>query len=85
MKVISYIQENVLMMCKTLEHFSGKTSNELSVEVDWLKNISLYGIEFYLIEGEKKGYIYSKINKDNKIIYFVRKKGLKAYLKYFGE
>lgn len=85
MKKLTHIENQVLMMCKTLEHFSGKTSDELSVEVDWLKNVSIYGVEFYLIEGEKKGYIKSDVDRNNNIVYFVTKEGLEAYLNYFGE
>jgi hypothetical protein len=79
------IKENVLMLCCSLNYFKGRTSKQLQTEVDWLKNLSLYGIEFYLVQGENMGYIYSKINKDNDIIYYTKKKGLKAYYKEFGE
>ncbi len=79
------IKDNVLMMCKSLEYFKGRTSNQLQTEVDWLKNMSLYGVEFYLVQGERMGYIYFRINKDNDIIYYTKKKGIKEYNTHFGE
>ena len=72
------ISENVLMITYSLKYFKGHTSEKLKEKIDWLKNISIYGVEFYLKEGVRKGFIYTKIKKNN-IVYYPTVKGLYEY------
>lgn len=76
------LEENTLMLVASLIYFKGLTIEELKEKADWLKNISIFGIETWLTNGIRKGYIYDK-SKGKKIVYYATNKGKKEYEKKF--
>lgn len=51
---MSEFEEKSLMLTYTLKYHKGKTVDQLSKDVEWLKNISIIGIDHILSYGEKK-------------------------------
>lgn len=81
---MSEFEEKSLMLTYTLKYHKGKTVDQLSKDVEWLKNISIIGIDHILSYGEKKGYIYSRTKKNSReLYYYASAKGLKKYHKNF--
>lgn len=81
---MTQLEENTLMLVNTLEYYPGHTSEEIKEFADWLKNISIFGVETWLSNGIRKDYIRDKVNKDGKIIYFCTARGKKERDKQFG-
>lgn len=78
------LEENTLMIVKTISHYKGKTTKELQQIPDcWLNKYSQWGIDFWLNNGEHKGYIKSKVNKKGDLIYYATRKGIKKYNENF--
>jgi len=81
---MSESEEKALMLAFTLKYHKGKTTEQLKKDVQWLQTISLMGIDHYLKYGEDKGYIYSRVKKnDSNLYYYSTKKGQRTYDKYF--
>lgn len=81
-------RENIIMLSYslyTLAQYQDK--KEFTVydcqEIEWLKGKSIYGIELYLVEAEKMGFVAS-VWKNNEFYYRGTAKGNKAYEKHFG-
>ena len=81
---MTQLEESTLMLVTTLEYYPGKTSEEIKSIADWLKNVSIFGVETWLSNGVKKGYIRDKVNKNGEIIYFCTARGKKERDKQFG-
>jgi hypothetical protein len=76
------LEENALMITYSISVFKGKTQSWLEQNIDWLKNISCYGVTEYLKEAERRGFIKSKSDGlDNEVIYFATNKGINTYNK----
>ena len=54
------LEYNALMITQTISAYKGKNQSWLEENINWLKNISSYGVSMYLQEAEKRGYIKSK-------------------------
>lgn len=78
------LEENALMITFSISVQKGKTQEWLNENLDWLKNISSYGVSLYLQEAERRGWIKSQApkgmeDKECDLIYFATKKGINAY------
>ena len=74
------LEYNALMITQTISAYKGKNQSWLEENINWLKNISSYGVSMYLQEAEKRGYIKSKSDGEEKeVIYVATKKGINAY------
>lgn len=74
------LEENALMITYSISVYKGKNQSWLEKNIDWLKNISNYGVTEYLMEAERRGFIKSKsAGVDKEVIYFATKKGRDAY------
>ena len=74
------LEENALMITYSISVFKGKTQSWLETNIDWLKNISSYGVTEYLREAERRGFIKSKATGVNEeVIYFATRKGITTY------
>ena len=80
---MTHTEEQILKLVSTLEYFKGYSSEQLKKNVDWLKNMSIDGIEFYLIQGVRKGYI-SERTKGDDIVYYAKQKGINMTIKMFA-
>lgn len=81
---MSELEEKVLMLSYSLSMFPGLCSEEMRKQIGWLKLYSVFGIDTWLHQGVRKGYIRDKVAEDGKtLIYYCTSKGKNEYLKNF--
>ena len=68
------LKENAQMLTSSLAWGGAKTLEQLK-KLDWLKNISEYGIIMYIREAEHRGWIRTKIKKGEPNLYMPTVKG----------
>ena len=68
------LKENAQMLTSSLVWGGAKTLEQLK-QLDWLKNISEYGIIMYIREAEHHGWIRTKITKGEPNLYMSTVKG----------
>nr|DAG03080.1 MAG TPA: hypothetical protein [Siphoviridae sp. cttma3] len=68
------LKENAQMLTSSLVWGGAKTFEQLK-ELDWLKNISEYGILMYIREAERRGWIRTKITEGKPNLYISTVKG----------
>lgn len=71
------LKENALMLTSSLVFGGAKTLEQLK-ELDWLKNISEYGIIMYIREAESRNWIRTKFTEGKPNIYTSTAKGRKV-------
>lgn len=78
---MSDLEQKELMMVASVKWFPWKTSEYYKDNMDWLKTISIFWVEFYLSEWLKKWWITDNVWDDWKIIYYATEKWYNKYLK----
>lgn len=68
------LKERAEMLTSSLVFGGKKTLDQLKT-LDWLKNISEYGIIMYIREAEHHGWVETKCHEDEPNVYFATAKG----------
>lgn len=70
------LTESAKMLATSIAYGGSMTYDDIC-KLDWLKNISYYGISFYLETAIRKGWIKAKCREDKPTIYSITTKGRK--------
>ena len=76
MGVDSELTENAKMLATSI-YYGGSMTYDDICKLDWLKNISYYGISFYLETAIRKGWIKPKCSENKPTIYSITVTGRK--------
>lgn len=78
-RIMSYLERQAFKLAQTLIEHPKKSAEWLRDNVEWLKNVSIFGIDQFAWTGEKKGWIDADTDADGStLLYYTTPKGVKA-------